>query len=195
MKPFPPANELVLRYFRWAAHIARSLAFAYRAEHLAEDLVSRAVEALVEASRSYDLERGVRFDFYARKRVAGEVIELILAEQRQHRMLRCLAHAASRRTPFGEPTRPSRALEELDAIAEDFLDELELAARASDAAEDRVLLNEIGLRLDTDDRSLVQAHCVQGLSWLDIERTLGVPERTARARLGKLRVRLREHAS
>jgi RNA polymerase sigma factor (sigma-70 family) len=187
-------NDLALRYLRWAASIARSLALACGAHHLVDDLVSRAVEAMVEASRTFDPLRGFRFDGYARKHVAGKVMDLIAAEMEHLHFMRRLTRAASRRatSPLGvEAIAESQALDELDALADELLDELELAARASDSAAARVLVNEIGLKLDADEQRLVEVYCIRGLSWEEVATELGIPERTARDRLAKLRARLR----
>jgi len=66
------ANTLVVDHLPLVGYIVSDI--AGRSDHLSrDDLAAAGAVALVEASRSYDPERGVPFGAYARERIAGAV--------------------------------------------------------------------------------------------------------------------------
>ncbi|MCS6962201.1 MAG: hypothetical protein NZT61_06855 [Deltaproteobacteria bacterium] len=62
-------EKLILENRQWAQVIARNVAKAWRLDPEVDGLISASLEALVECAHRYEVERGIPFRAYARRRV------------------------------------------------------------------------------------------------------------------------------
>jgi DNA-directed RNA polymerase specialized sigma subunit len=81
-------SELAAKHAPWARRIALSLVLIYSVFHLRDDLVGTALLTLTRVAESFDRTRGRRFEVFAYKRIAGEVLDEIGKELRRLAFLR-----------------------------------------------------------------------------------------------------------
>lgn len=70
-------NELVVRYVYLVKKIAFRMASPYDSASNYDDLVSCGVFGLMDAIKRYDINRQVKFEYYASMRIKGEIIDYI----------------------------------------------------------------------------------------------------------------------
>ncbi|AUX39505.1 RNA polymerase sigma factor [Sorangium cellulosum] len=189
-----------------ARHIARRTARIYgvRARQRLDDCEQTACQALLEACPGYDAARGVPFNVYAWKRVAGAVLRSLSREAsiRRAGLDAALGAAEAMRDtsdPFGDDD--ADALAQLQdrcralAFARFVADSGErLRARPEDALARAQALEALrtALRgLDEREARLIELRYWQDLSWTKVAAELGVHEKQALRLDEQLRRRLR----
>jgi len=136
---------------------------------LAEDLAGEAFRRAFEARLSYDLSRPSALPWLYRiaLNLVRDTLRARAAEDRAYARLHALAGISS---PSGD----------------------DHAARRADARADLAALAHLLLAEPRQDVEALFLHVWDGLSYLDVAATLGVPVGTVRSRLSRLRHRLEE---
>lgn len=70
-------NELVLRYMHCVKNIVLRLMPTYKGYSDYDDMLSCGILGLMDAIDKYDSDREVKFEYYAAKRIRGEIIDFI----------------------------------------------------------------------------------------------------------------------
>lgn len=209
MLPPGEARELAARYAPWARRIAISLVVIYDVGHLRDDLVGTALLTLSRVAESFDPSRGWRFETFAYKRIAGEVLDEIGKELRHLTFLRAPMLDASLRSPGdGSDTgevNPEESIEaslaKIDAILADAMSAAVFGCMGEDRrsnGEARLIEHQADARLrgalgllSPEERRLVELRYFEGLAWTQVALALDLPERTAKDRDHKIRRHLR----
>jgi RNA polymerase sigma factor for flagellar operon FliA len=118
-------SRLAAHYFEFVQHIANNLAQKLNWKVPVEELASYGTDGLFSAIEAYDLERKIKFETYAYRRIQGSMIDAMRSEdwvprsvrQRQDQIEQC---RETMEAHFGDRVSTSQVLQQLNICEKDF---------------------------------------------------------------------------
>jgi RNA polymerase sigma factor for flagellar operon FliA len=167
-------NEEVRAYMHLVHQIAASMAKRLPASVLRADLAAAGAVGLLDALRKHGGDRGPQFEWYARTRIRGAIIDDLRQQDWLSRGMRAEATSANEHDDRFAKRGAHVAIDDLaqGALVSDAETPLDLAERQSE----RVILANAVAKLPAREASIVTMHYFQGVPFNEIAAKLGVSE-------------------